>query len=203
MADNYAIQIERARGLFLDYKQDAMVRRLGLEQDAEHIWIQFLHSRWRIDRRDGRITEERTGQEAGHNVYLSIFDYLCRTGPAPVFSGRKKPLNSLGRIAHSGVDESFLFDRYARLFDRAPEPFCAACCKIGAVSFPIGDAAFEFTIFPGLTAALQLWRSDEEFAPRLTLLWDENSLDALRYETLWFIAHELLHRISQQMDGQS
>ena len=199
MADNYAIQLEQARRLFLTCDQTAMIRRLGLEQDGDSIFVDFLHRRWRISRREGRVYDAATGEAAGFRVCMSIYDYLGRTSPAPVFSGRKCTVNSLGRHIHPGVDESSLFSRYAPVFDREFDSFCGVCLKMGARPFPIGDAAFVFTVFPGLEAALQLWRADDEFPAGLILLWDENTLDALRYETLWFIARELLEQIEGKM----
>ena len=41
---------------------------------------------------------------------------------------------------------------------------------------------------------LQLWFGDEEFPPNLRILWDENALLYLRYETMYFAVDALLRR---------
>ena len=47
---------------------------------------------------------------------------------------------------------------------------------------------------------VQLWHGDEEFPPNLRLLWDENTLRYLRYETTWYAAGLLMQRIRERMN---
>ena len=53
--------------------------------------------------------------------------------------------------------------------------------------------------FDGLRIAVQFWHGDEEFAPRLRYLWDENALRYLRYETTWFATGLLMQRLREHM----
>ena len=60
--------------------------------------------------------------------------------------------------------------------------------KMGAVSEKMGDIGYSVHIFPDLPMCLKFYFGDEEFRPELILLWDRNSLQFLRYETLYYIA---------------
>ena len=51
----------------------------------------------------------------------------------------------------------------------------------------------------GLRIFVQLWHGDEEFAPRLRCLWDENTERYLRYETTWYAVGLLMKRIKERM----
>ena len=54
-------------------------------------------------------------------------------------------------------------------------------------------------LFDGLSIVVQLWLGDEEFPPNLRFLWDENALDYIRYETMYFAKGMLLERIREEM----
>ena len=56
-------------------------------------------------------------------------------------------------------------------------------------------------LFDGLPVLIQLWFGDEEFPAVLRLLWDENALMYLKYETTWFAKGLLLERLREQMDA--
>lgn len=197
---NYEMQIIRARKLFLHFDQSAILRRLPLEHDLDYIKIRFINRKWNICRNSGMITDVLNGDEANFNTYLSIFDYICRDNTTPHMLGRKQALNSLGKNIHPGVGDSLLFNQYASKFSAEPDKLGNICSSLGARPFPVGDVAFEINIFDELSVAMQLWLGDDEFAPRLSLLWDESTLEFLFYETCWYIASELLSIISTKLD---
>lgn len=66
--------------------------------------------------------------------------------------------------------------------------------------FP-GDAAFVFHVFPFLPLVFQFWESDEEFPPVLKFMWDENVLDYLRFETLYYVMGDFLDALDQAFDA--
>ncbi len=46
---------------------------------------------------------------------------------------------------------------------------------------------------------LQFWEGDEEFEPKVMILWDENALEFLHFETLFYLQEDLLKRLSEKM----
>lgn len=48
-------------------------------------------------------------------------------------------------------------------------------------------------------------KSDEEFPPCLKVMWDENVLDFIKYETTYYVLDYLLERIKKEMvdEGES
>ena len=47
---------------------------------------------------------------------------------------------------------------------------------------------------------IQLWFGDEDFPASLRLLWDENALMYLKYETMYFAREVLLSRLKREME---
>lgn len=48
---------------------------------------------------------------------------------------------------------------------------------------------------------LQFWEGDEEFSPRLLLLWDRNTTEFLRFETTFYLQGDLLERLKNRMEA--
>ena len=65
---------------------------------------------------------------------------------------------------------------------------------------PTGDIAYSIEVFDGLPLMIQLWFGDEDFPARMRLLWDENALMYLKYETMYFAREVLLSRLKREME---
>ena len=92
-------------------------------------------------------------------------------------------------------------DSLAALFDKDPEGFCAACRALGGREQPGADHSFAIELLDSLEILVQLWHGDEEFAPRLCFLWDENATRYIRYETTWYAAGLLRQRLRESITG--
>ena len=64
---------------------------------------------------------------------------------------------------------------------------------------PGADLGYAIELLDGLRILVQLWHGDEEFAPRLRFLWDENTTQYIRYETTWFALGLLKERLREKM----
>ena len=57
---------------------------------------------------------------------------------------------------------------------------------------------FEMPVFPDFSVLFQFWDGDEEFQPKILLLWDKVSLSYLHFETTYYLQGDLLKPILQQ-----
>ena len=64
----------------------------------------------------------------------------------------------------------------------------------------MGDIGFCFPLFADLKVQLKFYHSDEDFPATITLLWEENMLSYVYYETVFYIAGVLLCRLEEIMD---
>ena len=194
--DNYALQAESARLRFLTYDQTAM----PAGRDAEFLYLTFCGLPYRICRADGHIFRQENSRWVpadSHGEVLTLFDYLCDANPHRTASGTFVSMASLGSHVHTGLTVSS--GPLERSIDADPAAFCRTCESLGGTPASGGDLCFDLKLFPDLPLRLRFWHSDEEFPPVLDLLWDENTLDFLRYETIWYAAGVLRRQIATSL----
>ena len=63
----------------------------------------------------------------------------------------------------------------------------------------MGDIGYRFGVFADLDAILKFYHSDEDFPASVTLLWEENMLQFVYYETVFYIAGALLRQLGGEM----
>jgi len=200
--DNYQLSRDRAQDYFLHFDQQAIMDTWHLPFDEEWLHVTFFAETYRINRKTGSVLRCKDDSEAGFNEVLSIFDLLCHESPGKYLSGRFAPVNSLkGRPRAIGVGTDFHTKSAAR-FEQDIDAFHLACRALGGEQVPMGDIGYRFEVFAGLCVILKFYRSDEDFPASATLLWDENTLLYMYYETVFYIAGFLLGRIADEMNKQ-
>ena len=199
--DNYAIQAQQARQLFLQYDQQDLIRKLGLAHDGEYLYVRFLCKPYRIHRATAQISRLENGQWVDGNSFnevLTLFDLVCGSRENRSLSGNYRSLESFGLQFHQNLTGRP--DPTAAFFDRNMDRFRRACQAMGGVPLPQGDAGYAIEVFDGLRVALILWSGDDEFPARLRFLWDENALLYLRYETMYYAIGQLLTFLKAEME---
>ena len=196
--DNYTLSRDRAQDYFLNFDQNKLIERWDLSHDDATLHLDFFRKSYAICRKTGAIYRH-DGSEAGFEETLTIFDLLCHQEGSAIIAGRFAPVNSLkGTAKGAGVEKDF-YRSAADAFDRAPQQFAEACLALGGKPVPMGDLGFRFTMFRDLDVIVKFYHSDEDFPASITLLWDENLLDFMFYETVFYAAGFLLKSIQTQM----
>lgn len=199
---NYDRTLLDARQRFLSYDQELMIRRFSLAGDETYLYISLVGQRHRIDRASGLVEWLDSGgvpHEAGFQAALSIYDVLCCSKPDCALSGQFAPINSVAKNYHTKNLGGSIFDGCAPIFARHPERLEQALIALGGIKEGKGDIAYRVDTFPFLPVRIQFWEADEEFPASLQILWDLNTLDFLHYETTYYVAGHLLHRLRELM----
>ena len=202
--DNYAIAATQAKQRFLTYDQQELIRRCRLQFDDHYFYIRFLSELYRIHRGSGDMQRLHRGKWEDGNSFgevMTVLDWLCDSRADRCVSGRWINMASHGHYFHSNLQEGS--DPNARLFSADPAAFGDACRQLGGEAVPGADMSFSVELVDGLRILVQLWHGDEEFAPRLRFLWDENTKMYLRYETTWYALPLLTGRIRERMQENS
>lgn len=216
--NNYELTKERMRPEFLKYDQEAMIRRLQLENDREYLYLEFAGGAYRIRRSSGEVdrigrTERlhgkeshvlvRTGiREADYLEVLSIYDFLCYSGEEVSLRGTWCLVNSLPGVGQNSGLGNTMFDQDAGYFDGNQEAFIRTCKELGGKPVSCGDIGFEIPVFPSFPLRLRFYRSDEEFPASLSVLFDENTLKYMHYETTYYVVGSLMREIRERMEEQ-
>jgi len=203
---NYDLQVDIGRRIFLQYDQALLIRKYSLQADARWIYLTYLNTPCRISRTDGQIDELHDGGWAecrNFGTVMTVYDLLCHHEGecAPVLSGQ---WCAVGNFVVTGVTDTGTFTKkMAALLDGHTEELKAACEKLGG-TFEKRMAGADITcripvtdFFPVL---LQFWEGDEEFPPKLMLLWDKNAMQFLHFETTFYLQGDLLERLRREVD---
>lgn len=198
---NYDRQLVRAKEGFLTYDPDAMAEIFSLKKDSHYLYIPFFGTEHRISLKSGDVEffENRQWSLADFNAHLSIFDAICRSEKG-ILGHELATLNHVKGMVHPGVSEDQLYRGYIAYFTGKKELLKKAAESLGAEAFPVGDIAFTIPIFPFLPMTFQYWEEDEEFPCQLRILWNENILQFVTYETMWYIAGAFFKRLTAAME---
>lgn len=197
--DNYKTQADQAKACFLTYDQEKLIRKLNIEADEAYLYAYLLGTKYRICRRTGNM-EKWNGAWVDGNRFeevMTLLDLVCDSREERSLSGNWKQMRDFGLMFHRSLLEEK--DAWAERFQQNMDGLRRACVALGGTPLPQGDVAYAVELFDGLRIALQFWEGDEEFPPRLRFLWDENALQYIKYETMYFARGLLLQRIAEWM----
>jgi hypothetical protein len=191
MKNNYQIQAEQARNLFLTFDQEAIIRKLNLPHDDTYLYVRFMDVTLRVERAAGIIG----GCEDGDTeTPIAVYDYLCCSREDRSVSGIWVTTESVGLSFHRELASGGMFTRMSKHFDSRPAELEAACVAFGGVKKAPGDVSYVLPLFDELFVWLQFWIGDDEFPARLTLLWDKNVTQYVHYETMYYIVSMMFAR---------
>ena len=197
MPDNYNKMELQARQLFLKLDQQSVISDWGLRSDANYIYADFFGKELRIDRKTAVISSEEPDPvlESTCNESMILFDILSRRSPLPEASGRWASISMLGGHIGAGHDRTLRNEPQAAVFAGQTERLAAACESIGGTPFSKADVGYAIPVFRDFRILFQFWDADDEFPASIKYLFDENALQYMNYETLWYVMGAAYKRI--------
>lgn len=202
---NYDLQVDIAKRIFLEYDQERVIRKFRLQADANWIYLTYLNTPCRISREKGGVEEYREGawrECRSFSTVMTIYDLLCyhKGEAAPLLFGQ---WCTVGNFVVTGVTNTETFTgKYAKFFNGRLDDLKAAVQRLGGTAQPPmagADLTCRFAVTNFFPVLLQFWEGDEEFAPRLMLLWDRNTDRFLHFETTFYLQGDLLERLKNSI----
>ena len=146
---------------------------------------------------------ENTCSEAQFNEAMTIYDLLGYAQPACHASGTMINMKSLHtKIAATAPRPSSIYAaqeaRLAALEAQKSGILAQAAQALGGAPLDKADASAQFTVINDLTMQIQLWLPDEDFPASLQFFWDENVLQYMHYETVWYANGFILEELEAQ-----
>ena len=184
--DNYEKMLEAARVRCSGYDMAALAAKPGIEDAGECLRTTFFAREVLIHKETAAVTVD--GRSADFVEGLSVYDWLCDRKPGAAASGEYCLVSSLPGVVVSGSGLGMAMPRLAGTIQNDPEKFQQIMTQIGAKPVKLGDLGYQVQIFPDWALCLKFYFADEDFDPCLHVLWDKNSLQFVRYETLYYIA---------------
>ena len=205
--NNYDLQVDIGKKIFLEWDQETIIHKFNLEADKNYIYLTYLNALCRINRQTGGIEEQRENhwQECrDFSTVMTAYDLLCfhKGENAPALFGQ---WCSVGTFVITGVTQTDTFTKeYAAFFNGRLAELKKAAQKMGGVVLPSlagADLTCRFPVTPFFPVLLQFWEEDEEFPPKLMLLWDRNTGSFMHFETTFYLQGDLLSRLKQIMSN--
>lgn len=205
--DNYDLQVDIAKGIFLEHDQALMIRKFHLDADEQYIYLTYLNAPCRISRCSGGVEQQIGGmwrECRNFGTVMTIYDLLCyhKGESAPVLLDR---WCTVGTFVVTGVTQTEGFTgKYAKIFDGRLGALKEACEKMGGILQPAmagADMTCKFQVTPFFPVLLQFWEGDDEFPPKLLILWDRNTDRFMHFETTFYLQGNLLEQLKCCMEG--
>ena len=206
---NYDLQVDIGKRIFLEYDQKLLIRKFHLEADERYLYLTYLNTPCRIARSGGGIEERIEGawkECRSFSTVMTVYDLLCyhKGEAAPALSGQ---WCAVGNFVVTGVTNTETFTKkYAARLGGRLEELKAAAQSLGGVLQPRvagADLTCKFQVTPFFSVLLQFWEGDDEFEPRLMLLWDRNTDQFMHFETTFYLQGDLLERLWNHMSHEN
>ena len=88
--------------------------------------------------------------------------------------------------------------KYADYFAGKTEVLKQACIRLGGQIQPRlarADVTARIPAFPFFPVLLQFWDADDEFPPQIKIMWDDQTMRYLNFETTYYLQGDLLARL--------
>ena len=192
---NYDQVIENWRLKFLEMDQEELIRKFQLEADEEFLYIIYFSKRFRIDRKNGFITED--GKKPGFDTVMNIYNTFYYSAAHPVASGNLVAFRQVKRVyPFEAAYRRTIISRLQELFSGKTEELRKACEALGGILLPQGDVGYVLPVFPFLNIAVLFWDKDEEFEAQANMLFDSEITEFMHEENVVCVAADAVYYLT-------
>jgi hypothetical protein len=170
--------------LELDEQKTAQRAKCRYLPSPERYIIPLLNREYIVNLSEKEVLSAEGSSEAGFTEELCILTYLINSQDLPV-------ANKL-RTAHALPGGQFFFrgphklaaEKLEEIFGQRPERLYEVMDEFGAKQRKFGDASIELYVLPRIPLTIVIWRGDEEFGARASILFDETAAAQLPLDAL-------------------
>lgn len=192
---NYDQVIENWRLKFLEMDQEKLIRKFQLAADEEFLYIIYFSKRFRIDRKNGFITED--GKSPGFDTVMNIYNTFYYSAAHPVASGNLVAFRQVKRVyPFEAAYRRTIISRLQELFAGKTEELRKACEALGGTLLPQGDVGYVLPVFPFLNIAVLFWDKDEEFEAQANMLFDSEITEFMHEENVVCVAADAVYYLT-------
>jgi len=176
---------------------------LARQEDPETLTLDFLHTEIRVHPVEHRCFLKQNGQWQliNHSLLeLLVLVYLLQVKPGWLFNETIAVQDLKDAQFFQGPHElktRLLLERFGHNF----EGFRMAAEKLGGIRLTMADISYKLRPFPKIPLYFLLWKGDDEFAPRVCVLFDRSIDLHLSADAIWGLVNlvcELLARSNEK-----
>ena len=206
---NYEIQSEKAKKELLKFDYEEIVEKLDLKHDDEYLYLKFIDGEYRLGKKTAefeRLEGENTYKNAGFNEVMSILDlfaYLSKLSKDQLKATKNfvAPTGLKGVVNTGNIQtHSWVFSKHAKAFSGKTDKLEEACKKMGGTKINQGDVGYIIDIFDYIQVMFVYYEEDSDFEAEIKVLWTDNVLDFVHYETTYYMLGRLFERMAELIE---
>lgn len=153
------------------------------EENNRHT-ILLMNKEYVVNLSEKRVVLAKDSSEASFGEELCILAYLINSEDLPI-AGKLAPAESLpgGQFFFRGLHK-LPTEKLEEAFGKYPERLYEVMHELAGKRRDFGDAAVEFDVFPRVPLTVVLWRADDEFPARASILFDETAASQMPLDAL-------------------
>lgn len=155
----------------------------------ERYIITLLNSEYIVNIPGKQVLSVEHSSEAEFSEELCILAYLINSQDLSV-ANKLTPAQALpgGQFFFRGLHK-LATEKLEEVFGQCPERLYEVVDEFGAKRCQFGDACIELYVLPRIPLTIVIWRGDEEFGARASILFDETAAAQLPLDALWAAAN--------------
>ena len=182
------IQAEKSGSIWTDYGSSG--------EGVARAELPFLGTPYLIKGPEGDVCyKEDTGKEPALWEKIIVLHYFTTSDGTPLsqkwISVKEIPDS---RLYLTNFEKRAVTPLLGR-FGNNPEKIWEPARKLGGRKADVGDVAFTLPVFPRVPITLQFWKADEEFPPRINILFDKTIIHYLPTEDIILASQMLTFRL--------
>jgi hypothetical protein len=195
--DDYKAACRLAREKLAAEPFERLLARSGFESVEEGAFcVPFLNRIYRLSYPEFEFGEEpHDAREVPLQEQVLILHYLEADLPAMRFDDWVAYREIQGATFYFGAFVKRAVDPLRKVFGQDGEGFRRAADRLKGVPLEVGDAGFEFRVFPRVPVRLVLYAGDEEFPAEANILFERRIERGLSPEDVAWMAGMLVYRL--------
>ena len=175
--------------LELDGDKVAQCAKCRYSAEPQRYIISLLNSEYTVNLSEKKVLSAKHSAQAGFFEELCILAYLINSKDLPV-SNKLIAAQSLptGQFFFRGLHKLDT-EKLEEAFGECPERLYKIADEFGAKRCEFGDASIQLNVLPRIPLTIVIWRSDNEFPARSSVLFDETAAEQLPLDALWSAAN--------------
>ena len=176
---------------------EALLQRSGFESRGEKMFrIPFLNRVYGVSFPDFEFKDESAAEkDVPIQEQVLILHYMMNSRISEATDKRIAYREIPGASFYFSAFVKRAIDPLKKVFGQNIPGLLKASEQLGGIPAGIGDAGFEFRLFPYISLQLVMWAGDEEFTPEANILFEETIGEILSPEDAAWLAGMLVYRL--------
>jgi len=140
--------------------------------------------------------DQTVEEELHHFFYLMVLVYLTEAKDIQPTHTWVSGKDLKGGPTFFQGPHSFQVEELEGLYGKNADAFLKAGGRLGGTEILYGDKGFSVEVFPKVPLAYILWKGDDEFPPRIRVLFDSTIQSHLPLDVIWCMVAETSRRLA-------